>query len=186
MATYDQLTEWAGLGHVTRAGRNVVAGWRIPDFMKAQLVEVGIPVAPRLIERVVMQSEAEPALLTSPGPLYRLTEQADSDDPAERSSFGVEPETGAVYFVMPDGEAWFANSGVGVWLDVLHCYGSRIKASEFLREPDGPEEYLSEEEEERAFVELNRLAGDLKELDPAAFNGYEGLLWPGLLDRWLY
>jgi hypothetical protein len=186
MATYDQLTEWAGLGHVTRAGRDVVAGWRIPDFMKAQLVEVGIPVAPRLIERVVMQSEAEPALFTSQGPLYRLTEQADPDDPAERSSFGVEPETGTVYFVMPDGKAWFANSGVGVWLNVLHCYGSRVKASELLSEPDGPEEYLSEEEEERAFAELNRLAEELKEIDPAAFNGYEGFLWPGLLDRWLY
>ncbi|MFJ6427001.1 SUKH-4 family immunity protein [Streptomyces hydrogenans] len=186
MATFDQLTERAGLGRVMRVGQDVVAGWRIPDFMKAQLVEVGIPVAPRLIERVVMQSEAEPALLTSRGPLYRLTEQADPDDQAERSSFGVEPETGAVYFVMPDGEAGFANSGVGVWLDVLHCYGSRVKASELLNEPDGPEEYLSEEEEERAFAELNRLAEELKEIDPAAFNGYEGFLWPGLLDRWLY
>ncbi|MDX2291826.1 MULTISPECIES: SUKH-4 family immunity protein [Streptomyces] len=186
MATYDQLTEWAGLGNVTRAERDTVAGWRIPGFMKAQLVEVGIPLAPRLIERVVMQSEAEPALLTSRGPLYRLTEQVDPDDQAERSSFGVEPETGTVYFVMPDGEAWFANSGVGVWLDVLHHYGRCVTASELLSEPDGPEEYLSEEEEEQAFAELNRLAEELKEIDPAAFNGYEGFLWPGLLDRWLY
>jgi hypothetical protein len=186
MVTYDQLTEWAGLGNVTRAGRDVVAGWRIPGFMKTQLVKVGIPLAPRLIERVVMQSEAEPALLTSRGPLYRLTEQADPDDQAERSSFGVEPETGTVYFVMPDGEAWFANSGVGVWLDVLHHYGSRVTASELLSEPDRPEEYLSDEEEERAFAELNRLAEELKEIDPTAFNGYEGFLWPGLLDRWLY
>ncbi|MFL9659735.1 SUKH-4 family immunity protein [Streptomyces sp. PB17] len=186
MPTYDQLTEWAGLGHVTRAGQDVVVGWRIPGSMKAQLVEVGIPVAPRLIERVVMQSEAEPVLLTSRGPLYRLTEQADPDDQAERSSFGVEPETGAVYFVMPDGEAWFANSGVDVWLDVLHRYGSLVTASELLSEPDGPEEYLSEEDEERAFAELNRLAEELKEIDPAAFNGYEGLLWPAHLDRWLY
>ncbi|MFK0016244.1 SUKH-4 family immunity protein [Streptomyces sp. NPDC091027] len=186
MATYDQLTEWAGLGHVTRAGRDVMARWRIPGFMKAQLVEVGIPVAPRLIERAAMQSEAEPALLTSRGPLYRLTEQADPDDKAEQSSFGVEPETGAVYFVMPDGEAWFANSGIDVWLDVLHRYGSRVTASKLLSEPDNPEEYLSEEEEERAFAELNRLAEELKEIDPAAFNGYEGFFWPGLLDRWLY
>ncbi|MFJ6369188.1 SUKH-4 family immunity protein [Streptomyces virginiae] len=186
MATYDQLIEWAGLGHVTRAGRDVMARWRIPGFMKAQLVEVGIPVAPRLIERAAMQSEAEPALLTSRGPLYRLTEQADPDDQAEQSSFGVEPETGAVYFVMPDGEAWFANSGIDVWLDVLHRYGSRVTASKLLSEPDDPEEYLSEEEEERAFAELNRLAEELKEIDPAAFNGYEGFLWPGLLDRWLY
>jgi hypothetical protein len=116
MATYDQLTEWAGLGHVTRAGRDLVADWRIPGFMQEQLVEVGIPVAPRLIERVVMQSDAEPVLPTSRGPLNRLTEQADPDDQTERSSFGVEPETGAVYFVMPDGAAWFADSGVDVWL----------------------------------------------------------------------
>ncbi|MEU5324473.1 SUKH-4 family immunity protein [Streptomyces sp. NPDC021056] len=186
MATYDQLIEWAGLGRVTRAGRDAVVGWRIPGCMKAQLVEVGIPIAPRLIERVVIQSDSEPALLTSRGLLYRLTEDADPEEPTERSSFGVEPETGAVYFVTPDGEAWFANSGVGVWLSVLHCYGSRVKASELLSEPDGPEEYLSEEEEERAFAELHRLAEELKEIDPPAFDGYEGFLWPGLLDRWLY
>ncbi|MFJ4897345.1 hypothetical protein [Streptomyces sp. NPDC088727] len=59
-------------------------------------------------------------------------ERTDPDEPAERSSFGVEPETGAVYFVTPDGEAWFANSGVGVWRDVLHHYGSRVTASELL------------------------------------------------------
>ncbi|MFJ3229347.1 SUKH-4 family immunity protein [Streptomyces sp. NPDC086783] len=112
MPMYDQLTEWAGLGQVARAGQDVVAGWRIPGSMKVQLVEVGVPLAPRLIERVVMQSEAKPVLLTSRGPLYRLTEQADTDDQAERSSFGVEPVTGAVYFVMLDREAWFANSGV--------------------------------------------------------------------------
>ncbi|NNN32443.1 hypothetical protein HLK59_19170 [Streptomyces sp. S3(2020)] len=186
MTTFDDLTEWAGLSHVTQAREDVVAGWRIPDFMKVQLVNVGIPVAPRVIERVVIQSEVDPVLLTSRGPLYRLTEQADLDEPAERSSFGVEPETGAVYFVMPDGEAWFADSGVDVWLDVLHRYGSRVTASAVLSEPDDPEEYLSEEEEEQALAELNRLAEELKEIDPAAFKGYEGFLWPGLLDRWLY
>ncbi|MFG3142760.1 SUKH-4 family immunity protein [Streptomyces sp. NPDC048211] len=130
MTTYDQLTDWAGLGHVTRAGRDMVGDWWIPDSAKAQLVEVGIPVAPRLIDRVVMQSEAEPTLLSSRGPLYRLTEQADPDEPVEWSSFGVGPETGAVYFVMPDGEACLANSSVSVWLDVLHHYGSRVTASE--------------------------------------------------------
>ncbi|MDK0524360.1 SUKH-4 family immunity protein [Streptomyces sp. ML-6] len=186
MVTYGRLTEWAGPGHVTRAGRDVVAGWWIPGFMKAQLVEVGIPVTPRLIGRSVMQSGADPVLLTSRGPLYRLTEETDSGSPAERSWFGAEPETGVVHFVLPDGEAWFANSGVDVWLDALHRYGSRVTVLELLGEPDGPEEYLSEEEEERAFAELNRLAEELKEIDPVAFNGYEGFLWPGLLDRWLY
>ncbi|MEV7887002.1 SUKH-4 family immunity protein [Streptomyces sp. NPDC002817] len=186
MATYDQLTGWAGPGHVTRARRDVVASWQIPDSMKAQLVEVGIPVAPRLIDRVVMQIEADPVLLTSRGPLYRLTEQADPDEPAEQSSFGIEPQTGAVYFVMPGGEAWFANSSVDAWLDVLHRYGRCVGASELLSEPDGPEEYLSEEEEEQACAELSRLTEELKDIDAAAFNGYEGFLWPGLLDRWLY
>jgi hypothetical protein len=186
MVTYDQLTEWAGIGHVTRARREVVAVWRIPDDMKVPLVEVGIPVAPRLIERVVIQREADPALFTSRGPLYRLTEDTDPTTPTDWSSFGIEPETGAVHFVMPDGEAWFANSSVGMWLDVLHRYGSCVTASELLSEPDSPEEYLSEEEEEQAFAELNQLAEELKEIDPAAFKGYEGFLWPGLLDRWLY
>jgi hypothetical protein len=186
MATYDQLTEWAGPDRVTRVGRDAVAGWRIPELMKAQLVEVGVPVAPHLIERVVTQSGADPVLPTSRGPLYRLTEDTDPGMSAERSWFGVEPETGAVYFVMPDGEALFANSGVGVWLDALHRYGSRVTASELLGEPDGPGEYFSEEEEERALAELNRLAEELKEIDPVAFDGYEGFLWPALLDRWLY
>ncbi|WP_223772444.1 SUKH-4 family immunity protein [Streptomyces sp. 135] len=138
MPTYDHLTEWVGLGHVARAGQDVVAGWRIPGSMKAQLVEVGIPVAPRLIERVVMQSEAEPALLTSRGPLYRLTDQADPDDQAERPSFGVEPETGAVYFVMPNGEAWFANSGVDVWLDVLQRYAVASQPQSFSASRTAP------------------------------------------------
>ncbi|MER8034870.1 hypothetical protein [Streptomyces hydrogenans] len=94
-------------------------------------------MASRLIERVVVQSEADPVLLTFRGPIYRLTEQADPDDQAARSSFGVEPETGAVYFVMPDGEAWFANPGVAVWLVALHRYGSRVTFSELLGDPEG-------------------------------------------------
>lgn len=186
MVTYDQLTGWAGIGHVTRARREAVARWRIPNLMKVPLVEVGIPVAPRLIERVVIQHEADPTLFTSRGPLYRLTEDTDPYTPAEQSSFGIEPETGAVYFVMPAGEAWFANSGVGMWLKALHRYGSRVTASELLSEPDGPEENLSEAEEEQAFAELNQLTEELTRIDPAAFKGDTGFLWPGLLDRWLY
>ncbi|MFJ3963997.1 SUKH-4 family immunity protein [Streptomyces sp. NPDC090036] len=186
MTTYDQLTEWAGLDRVTRAGRDVVAAWRIPDSMKAQIVEVGIPVTPRLIERVVLQNGGDPVLLTSRGPLCLLTEEADPYEPAGRSSFGVEPVTGAVYFVAPDGEARFANSGVGLWLDVLHVTAAASPPQSFSARPDGPEEFLSEEEEEQAFAELDRLTEELKEIDPAAFDGYEDLLWPGLLDRWLY
>ncbi|MEV6786327.1 hypothetical protein [Streptomyces sp. NPDC051098] len=40
---------------------------------------------------------------------------------------------------MPDGATLFANSGVDVWLDVVHRYGSRVTASEHFSEPDGPE-----------------------------------------------
>ncbi|WP_406331932.1 SUKH-4 family immunity protein [Streptomyces sp. NBC_00203] len=186
MVTYDQLAGWAGARHVTRADPEVVSGWRIPEAMKVPLVEVGVPVAPRLIERIVFQSEGEPALHTSRGSLYRLADHSDRDVPMERSSFGVEPETGAVYYVMPDGEAWFANSTLGLWLHTLHCYGSHVTASELLREPDEPEEYFSDEDEERALAELGHLVQELKEIDPAAFQGYAGFLWPELLDRWLY
>ncbi|MFF4434232.1 hypothetical protein ACFYZ4_34400 [Streptomyces sp. NPDC001513] len=48
-------------------------------------------------------------LFASRSPLYRLTENADPNTPAEQSSFDIEPETGAVYFVTLDGAAWFAN-----------------------------------------------------------------------------
>ncbi|MER7666649.1 hypothetical protein [Streptomyces sp. NPDC096193] len=51
----------------------------------------------------------------------------------------AEPETGTVFSVMPDGATLFANSGVDVWLDVVHRYGSRVTASEHFSEPDGPE-----------------------------------------------
>ncbi|MGA4859512.1 SUKH-4 family immunity protein [Streptomyces koyangensis] len=52
VATYDQLTSWAGPEGVTRLRREDVAGWRIPDAAKVRLVETGTPVAPRLIEHV--------------------------------------------------------------------------------------------------------------------------------------
>ncbi|MFE6719626.1 SUKH-4 family immunity protein [Streptomyces albidoflavus] len=162
MATYDQLTSWAGPGGVTRLRREDVAGWRIPDAMKVHLVETGIPVAPR------------------------LTDQADPDTPAERSSFGVAPETGTVHFVLPDGETRFANSGIGPRLDTLHRYGTHVTTSALLGEPDGPEEYLSPAEEEQALAELGRLSEELRETDPAAFAGYAGFLWPELLDRWRF
>lgn len=73
MATYAQPTPWAGPGRVTRFLREDVAGRRIPDAMKVPLVVTGIPVAPRLIGRVTTQHEAGPSLLTSGGPLHRLT-----------------------------------------------------------------------------------------------------------------
>lgn len=78
---------------------------------------------------------------------------------------------------MPAGEAWFANSGVGMWLKALHRYGSRVTASELLSEPDGPEENLSEAEEEQAFAELNQLTEELTRIDPRpsrATRGFSG------------
>ncbi|MCX5096545.1 SUKH-4 family immunity protein [Streptomyces sp. NBC_00365] len=102
-------------------------------------------------------------------------------------SFGVAPETGAVYYVMPPGDAWFANSSIELWLRTLHHYGRHVTKSELLSEPGGPEEeYLSEVDEERTLAELARLAEELRKIDPAAFHGYTGFIWPELLDRWLY
>lgn len=153
MATYEQLTEWAGLGHVTRAGRGDVAGWRIPGFAKAQLIEVGIPLAPRLIERVVIRARLIRSCSRPRGPLYRLTEQVDPDEQTEgvivrrraRNRGGLLRHAGWGGVVR--------QRRVRLWFDVLHRYGSRVTASELLSEPDGPEEYLSEEEEVRAFAE---------------------------------
>ncbi|MFD0430657.1 SUKH-4 family immunity protein [Streptomyces zhihengii] len=186
MATFDQLTGWAGVraGDASRTGR--CGRPADPGAHEGAARPGGHPggPAPHRTGRDTERGRAGPAHV--PGPLYRLTEHAEPGDQAERSSFGVEPEAGAVYFVLPDGEAVFADSGVGVGLDVLHRYGSRVTASELLGEPEGPEEYLSEDEEERAVAESDRLAEELKEIDPAAFDGYEGFLWPGLLDRRLH
>jgi hypothetical protein len=88
---------------------------------------------------------------------------------------------------MPPGDAWFANSSIELWLRTLHHYGRHVTKSELLSEPGGPEEeYLSEEDEERTLAELARLAEELRKIDPAAFDGYTGFIWPELLDRWLY
>ncbi|MFD9223519.1 SUKH-4 family immunity protein [Streptomyces sp. NPDC060064] len=188
MVTFDQLVAWAGADNVTRADPEAGSGWRISEDMKALLVEVGVPAVARLIEQVVFQSESEPALNTASGsPLYRLTLDCGGDGPTEQpSSFGVDPETGAVFYVMPPGDAWFANSSIDLWLRTLHHYGQHVSESELLAEPAGPEEYLSEEDEERALAELARIGQELKRIDPAAFDGYTGFVWPELLDRWLY
>ncbi|MGA5222857.1 hypothetical protein ACPCK9_06675 [Streptomyces koyangensis] len=55
-----------------------------------------------------------------------------------------------------------------------------------LGEPDGPEEYLSLAEEQRALAELGRLSEELREIDAATFAGHERYLWPELLGRWLF
>ncbi|MFI8905641.1 SUKH-4 family immunity protein [Streptomyces albidoflavus] len=83
MATYGQLTSWAGPGRVTRLRREDVAGRRIPDAMKVPLVETGVPVAPRLTERVTTQREADPSC--SP-PAARSTAPPSRRTPTPRPS----------------------------------------------------------------------------------------------------
>ncbi|WP_225638564.1 SUKH-4 family immunity protein [Streptomyces solaniscabiei] len=180
MTTYDELIAWAGARNVTRADPSVVSGWRIPADQKALLVDVGVPLVDQLIESVAFQVEAEPALGTSVGgSLYRLTVNCHGGVVAGvQWSFGVEPGTGRVYYVLPDGEAWFANSSIGLWLRSLHHYGLRVSESEVLHGPDDCEE--------EALAELRMLADELKKIDPAAFDGYIGFIWAEFLERWLW
>ncbi|MCU7706320.1 hypothetical protein ACGILS_18395 [Streptomyces albidoflavus] len=118
-----------------------MAGQSIPDAMKAQLAETGIPVAPRRIEHVTTPHEADPSLLASGGPLHRLTEQADSDAPAERSSFGVEPGAGpAAPSPCPTEKRASPTRGPARgWTPIttLHRYGAQVTNSAPLGEPDG-------------------------------------------------
>ncbi|MEQ8144035.1 SUKH-4 family immunity protein [Streptomyces sp. OP7] len=180
MTTYDELTGWAGTGNVTRADSAVVSGWRIPEDQKALLVDVGIPLVDQLIECVSFQVEAAPALQTSDGrSLYRLTRNHHGNIvPGMEWSFGAEPGTGMVHYVLPQGEAWFANSSIDVWLRTLHHYGRRVSESEILSDP--------EDREDEALAELGMLADELKKIDPPAFDGYTGFIWAEFLDRWLW
>ncbi|MDH6484266.1 hypothetical protein M2157_000265 [Streptomyces sp. SAI-127] len=54
---------------------------------------------------------------------------------------------------MPDGEAWFANSSIDLWLQTLHHYGRRVSQSPILNDPD--------EHEDEALAELSELADEL-------------------------
>ncbi|WP_202919028.1 SUKH-4 family immunity protein [Saccharothrix deserti] len=176
--THDDLTGWAE--HVTRATRDVVATWRLPEDQKSMLVSVGVPVVEGLIECAAFQAEPDPALRTASGiPLYRMTvnRQGDPDSGLEWV-FGVVPDTGTVYYVLPDGEAWFANSSVELWLRALHHYGLSVSRSPVLADPD--------DFEDEALAELGEIAADLKRIDPPAFDGHQGLIWPEFLDRWLW
>ncbi|MFE4696365.1 SUKH-4 family immunity protein [Streptomyces sp. NPDC056738] len=116
--TYDDLVDWAGGQGVTRANGSEVGDWRIPDADKTVLMEVGIPhTEDTPLTRVCFQEGPQPSLPTSDGRLlYRLAERQLSDlpDGALTASWAVEPATGTVYYVQPDGEPWFANSSVGL------------------------------------------------------------------------
>lgn len=180
MLTYDDLVEWAGAEHVMRADPDAVAGWRIPEDQKLHLVHVGVPMAYDLIEVAAFQHESDAQLLTQDGKrLYRLTESRNGDLEAGLIwSFGVEPETGTVYFVQPDGEASFANASIDLWLQCLHHYGRHLSQSEVLDDPEG--------RDDEAVAELGQISDQLKEIDPPAFGGYSGALWAEFLDRWLW
>jgi hypothetical protein len=74
--------------------------------------------------------------------------------------------TGAVYYVLPDGEAWFANSSISLWLRTLHHYGLHVSQSDILSDPDDCEDEI--------LAELSVLRDELKRIDPPAFDGYIG------------
>ncbi|MFD0532166.1 SUKH-4 family immunity protein [Kitasatospora arboriphila] len=77
-----------------------------------------------------------------------------------------------------DGEARFANGSVERWLLSLHHFGRHLSRSRVLDDPF--------EDEDAALDELKALADDLREIDPAAFEGYEDFTWLAILDRWLW
>ncbi len=180
MLTYDDLTAWAGVDHVTRADPADLVGWRIPEHQKAQLVNVGVPVVDQLIECVTFQTDRAPALQTTSGTaLYQLSQNRHGGlVPGLQWAFGVEPDTGKIFYVLPDGEAWFANSSIDLWLQTLHHYGRYVSQSPILADPD--------EHEDEALAELRTLAEELKTIDPPAFEGYLGFIWAEFLERWLW
>lgn len=82
-------------------------------------------------------------------------------------------------YVLPDGETWFANSSVALWLQSIHHYGLRVDTCDLLLNADF-------HDEDAVLAELRELAAELKEIDPAAFEGYRGFIWAEFLDRWLW
>ncbi|KQV19264.1 MULTISPECIES: hypothetical protein [unclassified Kitasatospora] len=56
--------------------------------------------------------------------------------------------------------------------------GLQVSRSEILYDPDS--------DEDEALAELKRLAGELTEIDPPAFDGYHGFIWAEFIDRRLW
>lgn len=132
-----------------------MAGRSIPDAMKAQLAETGIPVAPRRIEHVTTPREAASSLLASVGPLHRLLGSPTSvprlSGPRSVSN------RGSARPLRPAGRRGALRQlGDRPWPDTLHHYGVQVANWAPLGEPDGSEEYLSPVEGEPALGELGR------------------------------
>ncbi|MGD1221707.1 SUKH-4 family immunity protein [Streptomyces krungchingensis] len=180
--TYEDLVDWAGGQGVTRAKVSEVGDWRIPDADKAVLTEVGIPHTVDTPLTPVCFQGPQPSLSTTDGRLlYRVAERQLSDlpDDALTSSWAVEPDTGRVYCVQPDGEPWFANSSLVLWVQSLHHYGLRVDTCDLLLN-------AGDHEEDAVLAELEELAAELEECDPPAFAGYQGYIWAEFLGRWLW
>ncbi len=185
MPTYDDLVSWAGAQNVTRAEPTTVANWLISDDQKALLVHVGVPAAHQLIEYAAIQPEATPRLATNDGrSLYQLTGNHQRNlVPGLLWAFGVEPDTGSVYYVLPNGEPWYANSSIHLWLKCLHHYGHSLHQSDILARG----EELEEQEEGAALAYFHRLADEVKQIDPTAFAGPNPhLIWPETLELWYW
>jgi hypothetical protein len=183
--THAELVGWAGTDQVVHADPETVALWSIPEEQKALLVDVGVPVAPQLIEYAALQHEAAPRLVTNDGRrLYQLTANHHGNQvPGLLWAFGVEPATGTVYYVLPDGEPWFANSSIELWLRCLHYYGLNLARSGVLEHGDAWEEA----EEGSAIAYFHRLAAEVKQIDPPAFDGPSShQIWPEVLELWYW
>lgn len=185
MPTYDDLVSWAGVENVTRTEPATVARWQVPERDTLLLAEVGVPTAPHLVEYADIQTEQAPQLATSDGRvLYQLTANHEGNlVPGLLWAFGVEPNTGTVYYVMPDGEPWYANASIGLWLECLHHYGRSVHESNIYER--GNE--MEEQEEGSALAYFHRLAAEVKQIDPSAFAGNSShLIWPEILELWYW
>jgi hypothetical protein len=95
--------------------------------------------------------------------------------PGLQWAFGAEPRTGKVFYVLPDGQAWFANSTIGLWLRTLHHYGLHVSQSPVLHDPTKTKtthwpNFASSRKSSRRSTRL-------------PFAGYHGFIWPEFLER---
>ncbi|MGW2930789.1 SUKH-4 family immunity protein [Streptomyces sp. NPDC001156] len=157
--------------------------WRIPETDKVVLVGIGVPrTEDTPLTSVCFQEATGPSLSTADGRLLYLVavnQLWDHPSHALTASWAVEPETGAVYYVQPGGETWFANSSVALWVECLHHYGLRVDTCDLLLNAD-------HHDEGAVLAELDELAAELKECDPPAFEGYQGYIWPEFLACWFW